>query len=223
MAKRRNRTSACRAAADSPATNARYGRRIDLRIVTLEDRPRAEAISCRPDHQLPRPCGHVARRELAGVARAPSQWHQQREGAADEVVDRREHRVEAADAEPQRRDADHLERSHLPQRRDSDAERRPRTMGRRSQEGRADVETAARLRQQSAAQAEHVDAVACHRRDDCVGDDRHRHPQGLRLQRHRAVDARRAEGLRVASGSTGDTPRRRCCTRERSTSRCCTG
>ena len=29
-----------------------------------------------------------------------------------------------------------------------------------------------------------------------VGDDRHRHPEGVRFQGHRAVDARRAEGLR---------------------------
>ena len=144
-------------------------------------------------------------------------------GLPDQVVDPGEHRLEARDAEPQRRDAYRLERSHLPQRRDRDVDRRSRAVGGRSQEGRADLEAAARRRQHQAAEAEHVDAVARHRRHDRLGDDRHRHPQSVRLQGHRALDARHAEGLRARSASTRATPRRPSSTRDRSTSRSCTG
>ena len=55
-----------------------------------------------------------------------------------------------------------------------------------------------------------------------VGDDRHRHPQGVRLQRHRDLGARHPEGLRPLRSATGATGRRRCCTAMRSTCRCCT-
>ena len=102
-------------------------------------------------------------------------------------------------------------------------DRRSRVVGGRSQEGRADLEAAARRRQHEAAEAEHVDAFARHRRHDRLGDDRHRHPQSVRLQGHRALDARHAEGLRAASASITGTLRRPCSTRDRSTFRSCTG
>ena len=55
-----------------------------------------------------------------------------------------------------------------------------------------------------------------------VGDDRHRHPEGVRLRRQRAVDARHPEGVRALRPATGATDRRRCCTTIRCTCRCCT-
>ena len=55
----------------------------------------------------------------------------------------------------------------------------------------------ARRRQPHAAQAEHVDAVADHRRQVRVGDDRRRHPQGVRLRRQGDLVARHPGGLRT--------------------------
>ena len=47
-------------------------------------------------------------------------------------------------------------------------------------------------------------------------------PQGVRLRGQGAVGARHSEGLRRASALNGATGRRRCCSRTRSTCRCCT-
>ena len=106
------------------------------------------------------------------------------------------HLLETAVARLQRIDADHLGRDDLPQRRDRNQHRRPRAVGDRSQQAVGDVEAAARRRQQHAAQAEHVDAVADHRRQIRVGDDRRRHPQGVRLRRQGDLDARHPGRLR---------------------------
>ena len=61
--------------------------------------------------------GNVVGGELAAVARAGDERHQQRKGRAPQVESDREHRVEGGDARPQRLDADHLGRAHLPQHR----------------------------------------------------------------------------------------------------------
>src|SRR5439155_441166 len=45
--------------------------------------------------------------------------------------------------------------------------------------------------------------IARHRRRARLGDDRHRHPQGLRLQRHREVEPRHPEGLRPLRAQLG--------------------
>ena len=58
------------------------------------------------------------------------------------------------------------------------------------------VEAADRRRQPHRAQAEHVVAVAGHRRHARLGDDRRRHAQGVRLRRQGALVARHPDRLR---------------------------
>ena len=62
--------------------------------------------------------------------------------------------------------------------------------------GAVELEASPRGRQQHAAQAEHVVAVPRDRRLGRVGRDGYGHPQSLRLQRQRALDARHPEGIR---------------------------
>ena len=145
------------------------------------------------------------------------------DGPAGQVEPERERRVEAGDAEPQRGDADHLERSHLPQRCHRAHVRRARAVVRRShQAARCCGSGPLSGGNHQQAQAEHVVALARHRWHERLGHDRHRHPEGVRLQRQR--DSGRATSRRTtaALASTGATPRRRSCTRTRSTCRCCT-
>ncbi len=85
-------------------------------------------------------------------------------GSADQVERDRERRLEAAAAGLQRIDADHLGRHDLPEHGDGQRHRRPRALGRRSQQAGRVVEAADRRRQPHRAQAEHVLAVAGHRR-----------------------------------------------------------
>ena len=135
----------------------------------------------------------------------------------------RERRLEAAAAGLQRLDADHLGRHDLPER------RRPRrtaatlelwastatsgaVMWKRPLGGGNHMER----KQNMSSPSPVTDGTAR------VGDDRHRHPQGVRLRRQRALGARHPEGLRPLRAATGATPRRRCCTATRSTCRCCT-
>ena len=134
-----------------------------------------------------------------------------------------EHRLEAAAAGLQRIDADHLGQHHLPERRDR--HRTPASLELwaidRNKQAVA-VEAAARRRQPHGAQAEHVVAVAGHRRQARLGDDRRRHAQGVRLRRQGNLVARPPDRLRQVRAATGATPRRRCCTATRSTCRSCT-
>ena len=104
--------------------------------------------------------------------------------------------METAASEPQRGDAHHLERCGLPQRRDGDGGGRPRAVGSGPCQGKHPVEAAAQRWQQADAQAEHVVAVAGHRRPDGMGPDGYRRAQGIRLQRKGTVGARHPEGLR---------------------------
>ena len=67
----------------------------------------------------------------------------------------------------------------LPERRDRARHRAHRAVGRRSQQAGGHLETAALGRQPHRQQAEHVVAVAGHRRQARLGDDRHRRPQGF--------------------------------------------
>ena len=119
-----------------------------------------------------------------------------RNGAAAQVEHDGEHRLEARDAGPERIDADHLGRDDLPQHRHGRPQRRPRALGAGSGGWPDPLEEAHRGRQSHRAQAEHVFVVAGDRRPDRVGDDRRRHPEGVRPQRQRAVDAGHPEGLR---------------------------
>ena len=65
-----------------------------------------------------------------------------------------------------------------------------RAVGDRSQQAGGELEAAARRRQPHGAQAEHVVAVAGHRRQARLGDDRPRRPQGVRLRRQGNLVAR---------------------------------
>src|SRR4029077_2280948 len=60
--------------------------------------------------------GRFSRRRLAPVARAFSEWHQQREGSAGALEPRREHCLEAAPSGVERGYADYLGRPDLPER-----------------------------------------------------------------------------------------------------------
>ena len=142
-------------------------------------------------------------------------------GLADELVDRREHCLEAADAEPQRGDADHPERSHLPQRRDGDAERRPEPWS-VDRKRRADVEIGRWLRQQSTAQADMstLSPVTYGTTVRAMNGTGILKALDFKGTESRMRDVQKDDGT---FGLTRDTPRRRCCTRERCTSRCCTG
>ena len=120
---------------------------------------------------------------------------------------------------PVRIDADRVGRPHLSERRRRGQpvplERQPDRWGR-------PLEAAARRGRQGAAQGQQLDAVAGDRRPHRLGDHGQRHPQGVRLRRQGTVDAGSAEGLRRHSASSSATAARRCSTRARSISRCCT-
>ena len=65
------------------------------------------------------------------------------------------------------------------------------------------LEAADGRRQSHGAQAEHVVAVAGDRRPACVGDDRRRHAQGVRLRGQGDLVARHPEGLRPVRPQLG--------------------
>ncbi len=90
-------------------------------------------------------------------------------------------------------DRHHLGRAHLPQRR---AGHGSAPLGGRPHQGPADLEAPLERRQSPGAEAEHVVAVAGHRRAARVGDDRHRDSQGVRLRRQGNLGARHPEGPR---------------------------
>ena len=62
--------------------------------------------------------------------------------------------------------------------------------------GEADLEAASERWRSSRAQAEHVDAVAGHRRHQRVGDDRHRHPE------RRSISAAKSSGCATSRRNT---------------------
>ena len=81
---------------------------------------------------------------------------------------------------------------------------------------------ARRCRRARPPQAQHVDAVAGHRRQARLRHDRPGRAQGLRRCGPGALGARPAEGVRRRSAPTGATAARRCSTRACSTCRCST-
>ena len=92
--------------------------------------------------------------------------------------------------------AHHLGRSRLPERGNRARHRADRAVGHRPHQAGGRLEAAALRRQSHREQAEHVVAVAGHRRPVRVGDERHRDPEGVRLRRQGVVGPRHPEGLR---------------------------
>ena len=131
--------------------------------------------------------------QLAAVARAAAQRRQPGDGAAAEVDAAGERHLEAAPPRAQRVHADRLGRPHLLERR---RRRRHLALDGRSQQRPGALEAAPRRREHHRSQAQHVVALARHRRQDRLGAHRHRHPQGLRLRGQGALVARHPEGLR---------------------------
>ena len=179
---------------------------------------RTTASSAWPGATRPRRCvlhtahlrRHGASGELAAMARSLWQRHQPGDKPSGSVDDDGEHRVEAADADMVGVDADYLGRSDLSER---GRERQSVSLGGRPDEGRADMEAPSRRRRPPSAQAEHVDTVARDRWHRRLGDDRYRHPESVRFQRQRALDARHPERVRALRSQLGirvvsDAPRR---------------
>ena len=121
-----------------------------------------------------------------------------------------ERRVEDPSARLQRFDADHLRRHDLPERRHRRQHRRARIVGDRSAQADGRVEAAARRHQPHGAQAEHVVALAGDRRQACLGHDRGRGAQGIRLLRARSCGRARSRRTTASSASTAAMPPRRC-------------
>ena len=69
--------------------------------------------------------------------------------------------------------------------------------------GTTDLAAAPERWEPPAPQAEHVVAVPGHGRRARLGDDRHRHPQGVRCRRQRAVDARHSGVVRPVRAELG--------------------
>ena len=114
-----------------------------------------------------------------------------------------EHRVEAAAARLQRVDADCLGRHDLPERRHRRQHRRPGAVGDRSHEADGRMEASARRFEPHGAQAEHVIAVSCHRRAACLGHDRRRRVQSVRLQGQGTLVAQHPDRLRPVRSQLG--------------------
>ena len=114
-----------------------------------------------------------------------------------------ERRLEAAAARLQRIDADHLGQHDLPEHGNGREHRRARAVGDRPHEPDRSVEATDRGREPHGAQAEHVVAVAAHRRPHGVGDDGRRRAQGVRLRRQGAVVAQHPGRLRQVRAELG--------------------
>ena len=115
--------------------------------------------------------------------------------------------VAAAAACLQRIDADHLGRHDLPERRNRRKQWHARTVGGGPAHAVGRLEAAAGRYQPHGAEAEHVVAVAGHRRPACVGHDGRGRAQGLRLRWQRDLVAQHPERLReVRTGAIASSP-----------------